>query len=133
MKALARPEPDAVRFPIQGTGKQTRSFVFLDDFIDGFMLVLAHGVHLGVYNIGTQEEIAISDLAQMVGDIFGKRVNVVPGPAAHGGARRRCPNIDKILALGYRPRVLLREGLQPTSKWYIENSHLAPLKDPLCP
>jgi len=126
MRRLLRPDCDTVRFPIQGTGEQTRSFVFIEDFMDGLMAVLRGGMHLGIYNIGTQEEITIAELAHMVGAYFGKRVEVVPGPPAPGGARRRCPDIGKIQALGYRPKVALRDGLAITAKWYEENSDLAP-------
>ena len=126
LRRLLRPDSDTVRFPIQGTGAQTRSFVFIDDFIEGLMAVLRGGVHLGIYNIGTQEEIAIAELARMVGAYFGKRVEIVPGPPAPGAARRRCPDIAKIQALGYRPRVSLPDGLAITAKWYDENFHLAP-------
>ncbi len=117
---------DTVRFPIQGTGTQTRSFVFIDDFIDGLMATIRGGTHLNVYNIGTQEEITIAGLVRMVGDLFGKRIEVVPGPPAAGGTSRRCPDIAKITALGYAPRIPLREGLAITTKWYRENAHLAP-------
>jgi nucleoside-diphosphate-sugar epimerase len=117
---------DTVRFPIQGTGTQTRSFVFIDDFIDGLMAVLRAGTHLNIYNIGTQEEVAIGDLARMIGGLFGKRTEVVPGPPADGGAWRRCPDIAKIAALGYAPKFLLREGVAITTKWYRDNAHLAP-------
>jgi len=126
LRRLLRPDSDTVRFPIQGTGAQTRSFVFIDDFIEGLMAVLRGGVHLGIYNIGTQEEIAIAELARMVGAYFGKRVEIVPGPPAPGAARRRCPDTAKIQALGYRPRVSLPDGLAITAKWYDENFHLAP-------
>jgi UDP-glucose 4-epimerase len=125
MQRLASSQ-DLVRFPIQGTGTQTRSFVFIDDFIEGLMAILRGGKHLNIYNIGTQEEVTIADLARMVGDLFGKRVEVVPGPPATGGTCRRCPDIAKIAALGYTPRIPLREGLAITAKWYCENAHLAP-------
>ena len=126
MRRLLRDDSEAVRFPIQGTGEQTRSFVFIEDFTDGLMAVFRDGTHLGIYNIGTQEEVTIAELARMVGAYFGKRVEVVPGPPAPGGARRRCPDIAKIQAMGYRPRVSLRDGLAITAKWYEENSDLAP-------
>jgi len=126
MRRLLRDDSEAVRFPIQGTGEQTRSFVFIEDFMDGLMAVFRDGTHLGIYNIGTQEEVTIAELAHMVGAYFGKRVEVVPGPPAPGGARRRCPDIAKIQAMGYRPRVSLRDGLAITAKWYDENSPLAP-------
>jgi nucleoside-diphosphate-sugar epimerase len=116
----------SLRFPIQGTGTQTRSFVFIDDFIDGLMAMLRGGMHLNTYNIGTLEEVTIADLARMVGDLFGKRIEVVSGPPAAGGTCRRCPDIAKIVALGYAPQISLREGLAITVKWYRENAHFAP-------
>jgi nucleoside-diphosphate-sugar epimerase len=125
MKRLASSQ-DSVRFPIQGTGTQTRSFVFIDDFIEGLMALLRGGKHLNIYNIGTQEEVTIADLARMVGDLFGKRVEVVPGPPAAGGTCHRCPDIAKISTLGYAPRIFLREGLAITAKWYRDNADLAP-------
>lgn len=126
MRMLLRGDSDTVHFPIQGTGAQTRSFVFIDDFINGLMVMIRSGSHLGIYNIGTQEEVAIAELAQMVGNFFGKHVEIVPSSPALGGASRRCPDIGKIVALGYRPIFSLRDGLSITAKWYDENCHLAP-------
>jgi nucleoside-diphosphate-sugar epimerase len=126
MRELMRDASETVRFPIQGTGEQTRSFVFIDDFIDGLMAVLREGVHLGIYNIGTQEEISIAELARRVGAYFGRQVEIAAGPEAPGGTTRRCPDIAKISALGYKPKFSLQDGLAITARWYDENSHLAP-------
>jgi len=126
MRRLLRPDSDSVRFPIQGTGEQTWSFVFIEDFIDGLVAVLRGGVHLGIYNIGTQEEVTIAELARRVAAYFGKRVEIVPGPPAPGGTPRRCPDVAKIRALGYTPKISLQDGLAITAKWYEKNFHLAP-------
>jgi nucleoside-diphosphate-sugar epimerase len=126
MRMLLRADSETVPFPIQGTGEQTRSFVFIDDFTDGLMAVIRGGTHLGIYNIGTREEVAIAELARMVGNYFGKRVEIVPSPPALGGASRRCPDISKIAALGYESKFSLRDGLEITAKWYAKNAHLAP-------
>lgn len=121
-------DSDTVRFPIQGSGEQTRSFVFIDDFIDGLITVIREGTHLGTYNVGTQEEVTIAELARVIGEIFGKRIEIVPGPPAAGGTFRRCPDIAKIAALGYAPKFSLREGLAITTKWYRDNVRLAPVE-----
>lgn len=126
MRKLSQAEPGTIRFPIQGNGEQTRSFVFVSDFIDGMMAVMRHGYHMGIYHVGTQEEIAISELARMVGDFYSRRIEIVPSPALLGGPKRRCPDITKVTALGYQPRFSLREGLKITAKWYDENFHRAP-------
>ncbi len=120
-------DSEVVRFPIQGNGEQTRSFVFVEDFIDGLLTVIRNGAHLGTYHIGTEDEITIAVLARMIGEIFGKLVEIVPGPEAAGGTSRRCPSIAKLAALGYAPKVSLRHGLAITTKWYRENAQLAPV------
>lgn len=109
---------EPIAFPIQGTGKQTRSFVFIDDFIDAVMLVLEHGVHLGIYHIGTREERTIEELASLVGEHFGRTVRIIPGAPAEGGTNRRCPDITRMEQLGYRPRYTLRDALPAVASWY---------------
>ena len=51
-----------VPFKIQGDGKQTRSFIYIDDFIKGFKHVLDYGEHLNIYHIGTEDEVTILDV-----------------------------------------------------------------------
>jgi len=112
-----------IKFSVQGTGKETRAFVFIDDFIDGLMLLLEKGKHLGVYHIGTMEEISIEKVAIEIGEYFGKEVAVVPGKLAKGSTQRRCPDITKLKKLGYKPKISLKEGLKITAKWYDKNFH----------
>jgi nucleoside-diphosphate-sugar epimerase len=120
---------DPVSFPIQGTGSQTRAFVFIEDFTDGLMLVLSRGEHLGIYHIGTMEEITIEALAIMVGAYFGRHVEIVPTEPALGGAGRRCPDIRKLAALGYVPKWTMRDGLDVTAEWYDRHSAKCPNKN----
>ena len=126
MKKLKKQTEQPIEFPIQGTGKETRSFVFIDDFVDGLAIMLERGEHLGIYNIGSAEEVAIADVAALVGEFYGCRVKVVPGPLAAGGTPRRCPDIGKLAALGYQPRVTLSQGLPILARWYDANSDKAP-------
>jgi dTDP-glucose 4,6-dehydratase/UDP-glucose 4-epimerase len=118
LKGLQRHPSEPIPFPIQGTGRQTRSFVFIDDFTDGLMLVLDRGEHLGIYNIGTREEVSIETLAHLVARHFGRPIAIVPGLAAEGGTNRRCPDISKIAALGYDPAWRLEEALPGVVRWY---------------
>lgn len=128
MKEACQQPDNPIRFPIQGNGKQTRAFVFIDDFIDGLMLTIEKGEHLGVYHIGTMEEVTIEVLAEKVGEYFGRRVAIMPSDPAVGGTFRRCPDIHRLAALGFSPRYTLQQGLNVTAKWYAENDHLAPQK-----
>ena len=111
-----------IKFSIQGTGEETRAFVFIDDFIDGLMLVLDKGEHMNIYHIGTMEEMSIGAVAQEVGKYFGKEIEIVPGEKTKGGTPRRCPDIAKLKKLGYKPKIPFSEGLKITAKWYDENA-----------
>jgi len=121
VKALAEKKTGALHLPIQGKGAETRSFVYVDDFIDGLELIERKGRHRAIYHIGTQEEISVKTLAEAIGRCFGRKVVTVPGPAPEGGTPRRCPDITKMRKLGYKPKVKLREGLLRTVRWYANN------------
>ena len=111
-----------IDFQIQGSGKETRAFVYIDDFTDGLMLMLEKGEHLGIYNIGTMDEISMRDVAIEVGRYFGRQVSIVPGARAEGGTLRRCPDISKLRKLGYNPKTPFKDGLRTTARWYDENA-----------
>jgi nucleoside-diphosphate-sugar epimerase len=122
MRSLVNRPIDPIPFAIQGTGLQTRSFVYIDDFIDGVMIVLDRGEHLGIYHVGTLEEVTIEALARLVAEQYGRSIKIVPGPPADGGTNRRCPDITKIMKLGYQPRYTLREALPGVVRWYDEHA-----------
>jgi nucleoside-diphosphate-sugar epimerase len=103
---------ESIKLPIQGTGKETRSFCYIDDAIQGILAVMDKGQHLNIYHIGTQEEVTIEVLAKKIGRILGRDVEVVPSELQWGSPVRRCPDIAKISSLGYKPKVSLDEGLQ---------------------
>lgn len=128
MRTLKDSAADPVPFPIQGDGRQTRSFVYIDDFTDGVVLAMNEGVHLGIYHVGTLEEVTMIELAEKVGQCFGRRIQVVPGKLPEGGTNRRCPDIAKISRLGYAPKFTLDAALPQVTRWYDEHAHLAPAK-----
>jgi len=110
----------AAGFPIQGSGEETRSFCHVDDLVAGVMVMRERGEHLGIYHIGTAEEVTIADLARRMAAIAGREIVIEPSAVLAGSTPRRCPDISKLRALGYEPRVLLDEGLPPTIKWYLD-------------
>lgn len=107
-----------VAFPIQGNGRQTRAFTHIDDFVDGFMCVLKKGEHLNIYHIGNPEEISIGAVARKVLAYFGRKVKLVPQKGPSGGPKRRCPDIRKLMKLGFRPKISLDQGLPSIADWY---------------
>jgi nucleoside-diphosphate-sugar epimerase len=122
----ARHPSGRLRFDIQGTGEDTRSFCFIDDLVAGILVMRERGEHLGIYHVGTMEEVTIAELARRVAQAAGREIELVAGKPAPGGTPRRCPDISKLARLGYKPRVPLDEGLEPTLDWYWRNADLAP-------
>ena len=77
--------------------------------------------NLEIYNIGTNEEISIEDLARKVGLYFNKKIKILPGDIQKGSTKRRCPDIKKLNLLGFLPKFTLDEGIKNTSEWYVNN------------
>lgn len=119
--------PDGpVPFEIQGDGSQTRSFIHIDDFIDGLIAMVDHGEHRNVYHIGTEEEITIRQLVEMIFEHLGREPQIIAGDAPVGGTQRRCPDITKLRGLGFDPKVAMKDGLAEIIDWYVANADKNP-------
>jgi nucleoside-diphosphate-sugar epimerase len=115
-------EDNSRLFRIQGTGRETRSFCYIDDCVDGLMVLLEKGEDRNVYHLGNPgEEHTINDLAHAVADWFDWEIKILPGELPKGSPTRRLPDIGKLQALDYRPKVSLSKGLGPTLEWYAQN------------
>ncbi|CAO4177301.1 NAD-dependent epimerase/dehydratase family protein [Methylorubrum populi] len=112
---------DGGSITLQGDGSETRAFCYVSDVVDGIIRMWRAGQTMNVYHIGSMEEVAIRDLAQVTAEALGTRVSLVAGPAAAGATPRRCPDIGKMQGIGYAPGVSLREGIERTVAWYREN------------
>ncbi|MGA7410231.1 MAG: NAD-dependent epimerase/dehydratase family protein [Bryobacteraceae bacterium] len=108
--------PNGGEIAIWGDGVQTRSFLYIEECLDG-VLRLMHSPHPGPLNIGSEEMVSINGLARMVMEIAGKRLTIrhVPGPQ---GVRGRNSN-NKLIheVLGWKPSQPLRAGLEKTYQW----------------
>jgi GDP-D-mannose 3',5'-epimerase len=101
---------------IWGDGNQTRSFLYIDECLEGTTRLMRQG-WAGPVNIGSDEMVTINGLADMAGEISGKRFKKrhIPGPT---GVRGR--NSDNTLIkqkLGWQPNAPLRDGLARTYAW----------------
>ena len=119
MNKLIQEHPTGIiPFPIQGTGEETRSFCYVNDCIEQFMLLLEKAEQIGVYHIGTMDEWTISQVAHAVASFYGREIKVIPGTLPKGSPPRRLPDTSKIEALGYHPEVSFAAGLARTVDWY---------------
>jgi nucleoside-diphosphate-sugar epimerase len=106
---------------IQGSGFETRSFCHVDDCATAFGVLLESGEDRGVYHVGNPEEVTIHQLATMILEYYGRRMRIVPSELPKGSPARRCPDISRMLELGWRPCVSLADGLPDTLAWYDRN------------
>lgn len=119
----AQRQPDGVLpIQIQGDGSQTRSFIFIDDFVDGMLLAMFDGEHRNTYHIGTMDEVTMADLVRLVGRSLDREIEVVGSALLAGSTERRCPDIGKLAGLGFAPRVSLADGVATTARWYAANA-----------
>ncbi len=110
---------------INGDGKQTRDFVFVEDVAEANRLALDHLVRAGrdnghlALNIGLGREVSMLDLAETLARASGKRVGFAHGPAKAGEQQRSCLDSSKAKRLlGWTPAVSLEEGLGLTLDWF---------------
>jgi len=101
---------------VWGDGRQTRSFLHVDDCLDGIRALMDSDC-AGPANIGSEELISIDDLARLIIRVAGKDVKIrhVPGPVGVRG--RTSDNRLMLRATGWRPRISLEDGIARTYRW----------------
>lgn len=109
--------PDGGEVEVWGDGLQTRSFMYIDDCVEG-LFRLMQSEYSAPLNLGTDEMISINELVDIAAEISGKRVTKRHDTSKPQGVRGR--NSDNTLirqVLGWEPRIMIREGLVPTYRW----------------
>jgi GDP-D-mannose 3',5'-epimerase len=109
--------PDGGEIEVWGDGEQTRSFMYIDDCVEGLRRIMASDCR-DALNLGTDELVTINQLVDIISDIAGKRLVKRHNLTGPQGVRGR--NSDNSLlrrVLGWEPSILLREGLRLTYPW----------------
>ncbi len=110
---------------VNGTGRQTRDFVFVEDVVDAHLAVMGQDVQ-GCYNVGVGEETSINELFGMLADLTKSGSKQVHGPAKKGEQARSVVDSTKLRQeLGWEPRTPLSEGLSRTVEFFRRQSMLA--------
>jgi nucleoside-diphosphate-sugar epimerase len=117
--------PDGGTMEMWGDGKQTRSFLYIDECLEGVRRLMASNDFMGPVNIGSEEMVTINALAEMAMKIAGKKLSVkhIEGPL---GVRGR--NSDNRLIrekLGWAPSAKLEDGMRLTYAWISEQAKKA--------
>lgn len=102
---------------INGNGRQTRDFVYVDDVVEAHLAAMNKDV-LGVYNVGTGEETTVNDLFRILADLIRPGCKELHGPAKKGEQIRSVVDAGKLHQLGWEPKTSIQEGLSRTAEFF---------------
>ncbi len=107
-------------FTIYGDGKQTRSFCFVSDMVEGIQKAMfTKGTKGQVFNLGNPEEYTVLELAEKIKEMTGAKSEFIFEPLPQDDPMQRQPDISKAKeVLGWEPKVSVDEGLQRTIEYY---------------
>jgi GDP-L-fucose synthase len=107
---------------IWGTGKPLREFMYVDDLADALVhLMLNYSEEIHV-NMGTGKDISIGELAEVVKEVIGYKGEIVNDLSKPDGTPRKLLDVSKLEATGWKYKIELKEGIEKTYKWYLENN-----------
>ena len=105
------------RIEIWGNGEQTRSFMYVDDCLEGIRRIMDSDVAQPL-NLGSSQLVSINELVSLVEEIAGLRLERFYDPDAPTGvAGRNSDNTQILASLGWQPGISLRDGMERTYKW----------------
>lgn len=129
-------EQGAERVTIWGSGIPRREFLHVDDMAEACLFILDlpkpvydanTGPMLSHVNVGTGEDIAILELARMVADVTGFRGRIETDTSKSDGTARKLMDVRRLKEMGWSARIGLRQGIEQTYRWFLENQATARL------
>lgn len=114
-------ESGAPSVTLWGTGTPRREFLHVDDLADALAFLLERYSGEGHVNVGSGEEVTIRGLAELVAEVVGYRGGFAFDTTKPDGTPRKLLDCRRLAALGWKPKISLRNGLKQTYEWYLEN------------
>jgi UDP-glucuronate decarboxylase len=108
---------------IYGDGTQTRCFQYIDDLIEGLLIVMNSGINAPI-NIGNPIEYTILELAKSIIDMIMSKSDIVFKDLPVDDPQRRQPDTETARMLGWKPRVDLMSGLRETIKYFKGDTYI---------
>ena len=106
---------------VWGTGAPRREFLHVDDLADACVFLMARYDETPHVNVGTGEDLSIRELAEMVRDVVHPSATLRFDPSKPDGMPRKLLDVSRLHALGWRHRIGLRDGIEGTYRWFLEN------------
>jgi GDP-L-fucose synthase len=104
-----------------GSGKPLREFLHVNDLAAAVIFALENTLPEYLYNVGTGNELRISELASLIQNVVGHNGTITYDSTKPDGTPRKLMDSSKLMSLGWKPKITLEEGLKSTYDWFLEH------------
>jgi GDP-L-fucose synthase len=112
----------AAELVIWGTGKPKREFLHVDDLADALVFLLQNYSGEQPINIGWGEDLAIAELATLIAEVVGFNGSLRYDTAKPDGTPQKVLDVSRLRAMGWQPKIPLRDGLAQAYDWYVQHA-----------
>ncbi|WP_422691231.1 GDP-L-fucose synthase family protein [Candidatus Phytoplasma australasiaticum] len=105
-----------------GSGTPMREFLFVDDLAEAVVFALDNVLPDYLYNVGTGVDLTIKELAEIIQKAVGHEGKIIWDSSKPDGTPRKLMDISKMHALGWKHKVELKEGIEKTYAWFLQNT-----------
>jgi len=119
--AAAENRPEVV---VWGTGKPRREFLHVDDLADAAVFLMENYDSEEIINVGAGQDVSIAELASLIAEITGYQGRIVYDTSMPDGTPRKLLDISRLVSLGWKPSIGLREGIRMTYEWFLAHPDL---------
>ncbi len=106
---------------VWGTGQPRREFLHVDDMADACLFLLRNYDSPEIINVGSGEDISIRELGELICEVVGFKGELTFDTSKPDGTPRKLLDVSRITALGWQPRIPLRDGIARTYEWFLEH------------
>jgi len=107
---------------VWGSGTPRREFLHVDDLADACFFLLENYNSPEIVNIGCGEDVSIRELAETVCDVIGFEGSLAFDTSKPDGTPRKLMHVGRLLALGWKPHIALKDGIRDAYDWFLKNS-----------
>ena len=104
-----------------GTGRPRREFLHADDLADALRFLLENYDSPEIINVGCGEDLTIRELVEIIAKVIGFEIDLVFDMTKPDGTPQKLLDTSRLLALGWKPRISLYDGIQQTYQWLLQN------------
>jgi GDP-L-fucose synthase len=109
----------AASVAVWGSGTPRREFLHVDDLADAALFLMQHYDREEITNVGTGEDVTISEISHIIAEATGYQGRIEFDSSMPDGTPRKLLDVSRLCALGWRPSIPLRDGIQSTYEWYL--------------